>query len=145
MPFNEDLPAENTNPWYTPFVVNFVGGLRTFVNNLEAIVSGKANAADLGSAAAASVGDFATAAQGALADSAVQPAALEDYVETDDPRLSDARTPTAHTHEQSDVTGLGAALAAKANVGDLVVLGVIDHDETPPSSGVWLRRPAPEE
>lgn len=33
--------------------------------------------------------------------------------EGNDARLSDARTPTAHTHPQSDVTGLVADLAAK--------------------------------
>lgn len=32
----------------------------------------------------------------------------------DDVRLADARTPLAHTHAQSDVVGLAAALAAKA-------------------------------
>lgn len=34
-----------------------------------------------------------------------------------DARLSDARTPTAHSHAQSDVTGLTAALAGKSDVG----------------------------
>lgn len=34
--------------------------------------------------------------------------------EGNDPRLSDARAPTAHGHPISEVTGLGAALAAKA-------------------------------
>lgn len=32
----------------------------------------------------------------------------------DDPRLTDARTPTAHTHPQSDITGLVSDLAGKA-------------------------------
>lgn len=36
-----------------------------------------------------------------------------DYVPPTDSRLSDARTPTAHTHGQGDVTGLPAALDAK--------------------------------
>lgn len=69
---------------------------------------------------------FATAAQGAKADTAVQPAALTSLVDTTDPRLSDARTPTAHaashasvgsdplTLAESQVTGLVADLAAKA-------------------------------
>jgi hypothetical protein len=39
----------------------------------------------------------------ALADTAVQPAALEGYVETDDARLSDARTPTSHTHTVEEI------------------------------------------
>ncbi|CAL1518215.1 hypothetical protein [Chitinophaga sp. MM2321] len=36
-------------------------------------------------------------------------------VSTTDSRLSDARTPTAHQHAMTDVTGLAAALAAKAD------------------------------
>lgn len=40
---------------------------------------------------------------------------LVDYVDQSDPRLTDARTPTAHSHAQGDVTGLTAALAAKAD------------------------------
>lgn len=31
------------------------------------------------------------------------------------------------------------------DASDVVVLGVLDFDETPPSAGVWLRRPAPGE
>ncbi|OPZ65717.1 MAG: hypothetical protein BWY85_00377 [Firmicutes bacterium ADurb.Bin506] len=38
---------------------------------------------------------------------------ISNLVEDTDPRLSDARTPTAHTHPQSDVTGLVSDLAAK--------------------------------
>lgn len=41
--------------------------------------------------------------------------ALAGRVLTDDPRLSDARTPTAHAHPQGEVTGLVATLAAKAD------------------------------
>ena len=41
------------------------------------------------------------------------------YVMTNDTRLTDARTPTAHTHAIADVTGLGAALAQKANKSEL--------------------------
>lgn len=41
------------------------------------------------------------------------------FVKTNDPRLSDARTPTAHAHAVADVTGLGAVLAQKADATDL--------------------------
>lgn len=76
-------------------------------------------------------GAFATVAQGAKADTAVQPAALAPYatdaelaahaadttsvhgiantanlVLTNDPRLSDARTPTAHTQSAATITDL---------------------------------------
>ena len=41
------------------------------------------------------------------------------FVKTNDTRLSDARTPTAHAHAMADVTGLNVALAQKANASDL--------------------------
>lgn len=41
-------------------------------------------------------------------------AAGADYVATNDARLTDARTPTAHAHPQSDITNLTTDLAAKA-------------------------------
>lgn len=34
MPFTDNLPAENTNPWYTPLVTAW-NNLKTFVNGLE--------------------------------------------------------------------------------------------------------------
>lgn len=48
---------------------------------------------------------------------------LSGYVDTNDARLSDARTPTAHAHAQSDVTGLSTALAGKV---DGVGIGTIE-------------------
>lgn len=63
----------------------------------------------LGTAAATDVGAYATAAQGAKADTAVQ---------GDDPRLSDARPPTAHTHpvsQVSDATTVGRSLVTAAS------------------------------
>lgn len=44
--------------------------------DLQIALNSKADSSSLGTAAAADVGDFATSAQGALADTAVQPAAL---------------------------------------------------------------------
>ena len=41
------------------------------------------------------------------------------YVMTNDPRLTNAREPTAHAHAMADVTGLNAALAQKASLDDL--------------------------
>lgn len=66
---------------------------------------------------------FATAAQGALADSAVQTSDIDTLAElnaivtdatlidTNDSRLSDARTPTAHAHTLSEITDAGTAAA----------------------------------
>lgn len=44
-------------------------------------------------------------------------------VVTSDPRLSDARTPTAHTHGISEVTGLQAALDGKQASGSYSTVG----------------------
>jgi hypothetical protein len=81
-------------------------------------------------------------------------------VATTDSRLSDARTPVAHTHPQADVTGLVAALAAKEATANKGVAGgyasldgtgkvpvaqlpgaslplwVTNHPDTPPASPV---------
>lgn len=72
----------------------------------------------LGSAAQAGTGDFATAAQGAKADTAVQPAGLAGYVQTNDARLSDARAPLAHTQSAATITGL-ATVATSGAYADL--------------------------
>jgi hypothetical protein len=52
----------------------------------------------------------------------------------------DARIPALAI---SKTTGLQAALDGKADDSQIIVLGVLDHDETPPAPGVYLRRPAP--
>lgn len=55
---------------------------------------------------------------GALWDAMAGKQPAGNYVEGTDPRLSDARTPMAHRHQISDVTGLNAALEAKQPAGD---------------------------
>lgn len=42
MPFNDNLPAENTDPWYTTFVTAW-NNLKTFVNGLETSLGNKVN------------------------------------------------------------------------------------------------------
>jgi len=99
--------------------------------------------------------DFATAAQGGLADSALQTADIDTLAElnaligdatlidTADARLSDARTPTTHTHEGSTILSSstsplttagyvltadgagGADWAASVGAGDLLADGTI--------------------
>ncbi len=49
-------------------------------------------------------------------------------VQGDDPRLIDARTPTAHVHAEAEVTGLTAKLATKA---DLDSSGVLVQSQIP--------------
>ena len=55
---------------------------------------------------------------GALWDAMAGKQPAGDYVLGADPRLSDARTPKAHRHQISDVTGLDAELEAKQPAGD---------------------------
>lgn len=38
MPYDATLPPENTDPWYTALITNWLGGLRTFVNGLETAI-----------------------------------------------------------------------------------------------------------
>lgn len=90
---------------------------------------------DAGSAAAANTGDFATAAQGVAADNSIQKGTLASVnadisdatlIDTTDPRLSDARTPTTHDHTLSDITdagtsaGLDVAVTGDANASEVV-------------------------
>lgn len=51
-----------------------------------------------------------------------------EYVETTDPRLTDARTPTAHDHAIGDVTGLQAELDGKQPAGSYAP-ATHDHDD----------------
>jgi hypothetical protein len=53
----------------------------------------------------------------ALSGTQGTPGSLNPYVTTQDARLSDPRTPTAHGHAQADISGLVAALAGKADTG----------------------------
>jgi len=57
MPFNDNLPAENTNPWYAPITTAWAN-LKTFVNSLETALGLKADTSDLGSAAFTSASSF---------------------------------------------------------------------------------------
>lgn len=66
--------------------------------------------------------------QGAVPD-------LSEYVHTTDPRLSDARTPTAHNHDERYLTGaeVGIALASKSDTGHThsgYAASTHDHDST---------------
>ncbi len=52
------------------------------------------------------------------------------FCQGNDARLSDARTPTAHTHPISEVTNLQTSLDAKSNVGHTHVIGDIANLQT---------------
>lgn len=98
----------------------------------------------LGSAAAQPSSAFATAAQGAKADSAVQPgslgtaaalnapasgnAAAGEAVKGSDTRLSDSRTPTAHTHTAAQISDFADAADARVAAG---ISGKLDSSAAP--------------
>ena len=71
---------------------------------------------------AADVG-AATAAQGVKADTAVQPADVGDVVREGDSRLTDARTPKAHTHTASEVSGLPGPQTLSISGSNLTLSG----------------------
>lgn len=100
-----------------------ITGTLSSQTDLQNALNAKANTSSLGSAAAEDTDAFATAAQGILAASAVQPgdlgsaaaldvassgdAASDEVVKGDDSRLSNSRTPTAHTHTLSEISDAG--------------------------------------
>jgi hypothetical protein len=57
-----------------------------------------------------------------------------DYALNSDPRLTDARTPVAHTHTIADVAGLDEALDQKQPIGDYAFF--VDPPASASSSGV---------
>jgi hypothetical protein len=90
---------------------------------------------DAGTAASANTSDFATSTQGTKADNAIQAGNLASInaditdatlIDTTDPRLSDSRTPTTHSHTLSEITdsgssaGLDVATVGNAAAGEVV-------------------------
>ena len=65
----------------------------------------------------------ATAAQGAKADTAVQPDDVNDVIREGDSRLNDTRTPKAHTHTASEVSGLPDPQTLSLSGADLSLSG----------------------
>lgn len=61
MPFNTNLPAENSDPWYAPLVAAWAA-LTAFVNGLETALTGKADTSALTSGLA---GKISTSERGA--------------------------------------------------------------------------------
>ena len=105
----------------------------------------------LGTAATSNTTAFATAAQGATADSAVQPSDIDTLTElnanftdgtvlidTNDPRLSDARDPLTHTHTLSDITDAGTAAGLDVPVtGDATASQVVKGDDSRLTGGAY--------
>lgn len=82
-------------------------------------------------------------------------AELAAFVETAEEALTGLSTDVASKATQSSVNAISQAQVTLAQnldavddkaddaLASIVVLGVLNHDQTPPSAGVWLRRPAP--
>ena len=95
---------------------------------------------DAGTAASSDSTDFATAAQGTLATNAIQAGTLSSVnadisdatlIDTTDSRLSDARTPTTHSHTLSQITDSGSAAGLDvATVGNAAAGEVVTGDDT---------------
>ncbi|QNJ55950.1 hypothetical protein SEA_RASPUTIA_60 [Microbacterium phage Rasputia] len=97
MPYNENLPAENTDPWYTPLVAvwaslrNFVNGLESSLTSLTAAVAAKADAAALTAGLAGKIdtsqrgvnnGVATLDAQGKLLTTQLPALAVSEYLES---------------------------------------------------------------
>ena len=93
-------------------------------------VNGKTGAVTLN---AADVG-AATTAQGAKADTAVQPAGITNVIREGDSRLTDTRTPKAHTHTAGQVSGL-STVAITGSYADLSGKPTIPGPQTLSISG----------
>ena len=99
-----------------------------------------ADITDAGTAASADITDFAPASQGTLANNAIQAGTLASInadisdatlIDTTDPRLSDSRTPTTHSHTLSQITDSGSAANLDvATVGNAADGEVVTGDDT---------------
>ena len=99
-----------------------------------------ADITDAGTAAASDVADFATTAQGTKADNAIPAGTLSSVnsqisdatlIDTADPRLSDSRTPTTHSHTLSQITDSGSAAGLDvATVGNAAAAEVVKGNDT---------------
>lgn len=98
----------------------------TLTNLVAAKAAKGANLSDLTDPAAAFANikqNATTLAAGVVLLAAANESAAGKVCQSNDPRLSDTRTPTAHTHAQSEVNGLVAALAALAPLASPALTG----------------------
>src|SRR5690606_18430426 len=100
MPFNDNLPAQGTQPWYTPFNTAWTN-LKTFINGLEVNVSD---------------------VELDIVNHQTQIDELEPGGDVSWDSVTGKPTtypPSAHNQDISTINGLDAALAAKAAQADL--------------------------
>lgn len=108
MPFNDNLPAENTDPWYSPLVTAW-NNLKTFVNGLETALGLKASQADLTAGLATKVNSATYAAGMALKADLVGGV------------VPTAQLPPIAVTEVSVVASEAAMLALTAQPGDVAI------------------------
>lgn len=101
MPFNTNLPAENTDPWYSGISAAW-SALKTFVNGLESGLAATDTKATNAAAAAATADGKAVAAQSAAA--------------TADGKAVAAQAAAAASVQPAALTGLERKLTAGSNV-----------------------------
>lgn len=104
MPFNDNLPAEGTDPWYAPLVTAWTN-LKAFVNALETALTGKSDVGHTHAAGDVVSGTFTQVRIPDLNASKIASGVLDV-----------ARIPDLPT---SKVTGLDTALTSKALASDL--------------------------
>lgn len=84
---------------------------------------------------ASSVPDATTTVKGKVELATDGETAAGVVVQGNDSRLSNARTPTSHTHAESDVTGLTSDLAAKATPADITAAVSAHEAASDPHTG----------
>jgi len=99
----------------------------------------KASAADYdtewAAAGTGSVPDATTSTKGKVELATDGETAAGVVVQGNDARLSNARTPTSHTHAESDITGLTSDLAAKATPADITAAVSAHEAASDPHAG----------
>lgn len=99
MPFNDDLPAEGTDPWYAPLATAW-SNLKSFINGLETSLGGKADLVHTHAAGDVTSGTFTVTRIPDLNASKIASGVLDI-----------ARIPDI---SETKVTGLGTAAVADA-------------------------------
>ena len=108
MPFNDNLPAENQDPWYAPLVTAW-NNLKTFVNGLETTLGTKASSSDLTTGLATKV------------NSATYTAGMANKADLVGGVVPTSQLPPLAINDTFTVASQAAMLALTAQVGDVAI------------------------